>query len=227
MLWSAVGVILLIACVNLSNLMLARAAARSKEFAMRGALGASRGRIVRQLLTESVVLSGAGALLGLGLAFILVTWLAHQGAIALPLLSTLHIDGASLGWTVLIAVSAAILFGLVPGLRMAGGNLQESLKDSGSGAGLGRRHERLRSVLVVTEVALACMLLVGAGCCCAASSKYSMSTLDSSPSTRPPSRSNTTTWHPPTTHLCRSAPPFFSRPSHAWRNSRRRGSRNH
>jgi predicted permease len=162
-LWSAVGVILLIACVNLSNLMLARAAARSREFAMRGALGASRGRIVRQLLTESVVLSGAGAMLGLGLAFVLVTWLAHQGAIALPLLSTLHIDGASLGWTVLIAVSAAILFGLVPGLRMAGGNLQESLKDSGSGAGLGRKHERLRSILVVTEVALACMLLVGAG----------------------------------------------------------------
>ncbi len=162
-LWSAVGVILLIACVNLSNLLLARAAARSKEFAMRGALGASRGRIVRQLLTESVVLSSVGALLGLGLAFILVTWLAHQGAIALPLLGTLHIDGASLGWTVLIAVSAAVLFGLVPGLRMAGGNLQESLKDSGSGAGLGRKHERLRAVLVVTEVALACVLLVGAG----------------------------------------------------------------
>jgi predicted permease len=162
-LWSAVGVILLIACVNLSNLMLARAAARSKEFAMRGALGASRGRIVRQLLTESVVLSGLGALFGLGLAFLLVTWLAHQGAIALPLLSTLHIDGASLGWTVLIAFSAAVLFGLVPGLRMAGGNLQETLKDSGSGAGLGRKHERLRAALVVTEVALACMLLVGAG----------------------------------------------------------------
>src|ERR1022692_1522711 len=162
-LWCAVGAILLIACVNLSNLMLARAAARSREFAMRGALGASRGRIVRQLLTESVVLSGAGAMLGLGLAFVLVTWLAHQGEIALPLLSTLHIDGASLGWTVLIAVSAAILFGLVPGLRMAGGNLQESLKDCGSGTGLGRKHERLRSILVVTEVALACMLLVGAG----------------------------------------------------------------
>src|ERR1022692_1807707 len=162
-LWCAVGAILLIACVNLSNLMLARAAARSMEFAMRGALGASRGRIVRQLLTESVVLSGAGAMLGLGLAFVLVTWLPHEGEIALPLLSRLHIDGASLGWTVLIAVSAAILFGLVPGLRMAGGNLQESLKDSGSGTGLGRKHERLRSILVVTEVALACMLLVGAG----------------------------------------------------------------
>ena len=162
-LWCAVGAILLIACVNLSNLLLARAAARSKEFAMRGALGASRGRIVRQLLTESLVLSGMGAIVGLMLAAVLVSWLAHQGAIALPLLSTLHIDGAALVWTVLIAVSAATAFGLVPGLRMAAGNLSESLKDAGPGATASRRHERTRSILVVTEVALACMLLVGAG----------------------------------------------------------------
>jgi len=162
-LWSAVGAILLIACVNLSNLLLARSAARSKEFAMRGALGASRGRIVRQLLTESLVLSGAGALLGILLAVTLISWLAHQGAIALPLLSTLRFDGASLGWTVLIAVSAAVLFGLMPGLRMAGGNLHETLKDTSAGSGQSRKHERTRSVLVVTEVALACMLLVGAG----------------------------------------------------------------
>jgi predicted permease len=162
-LWSAVGMILLIACVNLSNLLLARASARSKEFAMRGALGASRGRIVRQLLTESLVLSGAGAILGLGLAVTLVSWLATQGAIALPLLSTLRIDGAALAWTLLIAVTAAVLFGLVPGLRMAGGNLQESLKDAGIGAGQSRKHERTRAVLVVSEVALACVLLVGAG----------------------------------------------------------------
>ncbi len=127
------GAILLIACVNLSNLLLARASARSKEFAMRGALGASRGRIVRQLLTESLVLSSAGAVFGLMLAAVLVSWLAHQGAIALPLLSTLHIDGAALGWTVLIAVFAAVVFGLVPGLRIASGNLQESLKDAGAG----------------------------------------------------------------------------------------------
>ena len=162
-LWCAVGAILLIACVNLSNLLLARAAARSKEFAMRGALGASRARIVRQLLTESLVLSGAGAIFGLLLALTLVQWLAHQKAIALPLLSTLRIDGAALGWTVLIAVSAAFLFGLMPGLRMGGGNLQESLKDSSAGSGQSRKHERIRSILVVSEVALACMLLVGAG----------------------------------------------------------------
>jgi len=162
-LWAAVGTILLIASVNLSNLLLARAAARSKEFAMRGALGARRGRIARQLLTESLVLSGAGAVLGLCLAIILVSWLAHQGAIALPLLNSVRIDGAALGWTVLIAVFAAVLFGLVPGLRTASSNLHEALKDSGPGASQSRKHERTRAVLVVSEVALACMLLVGAG----------------------------------------------------------------
>jgi predicted permease len=162
-LWSAVGMILLIACVNLSNLMLARAAGRSKEFAMRSALGASRGRIVRQLLTESLLLSSAGALVGLGLAWILVKWLAHQDSVALPLLSTLHIDLAALGWTVIIAVFAAVFFGLIPGMRAAGGNLQDALKDSSAGAGQGRKHEATRAVLVITEVALACVLLVGAG----------------------------------------------------------------
>ncbi len=163
LLWGAVGMIMLIACVNLSNLLLARAAARSKEFAMRGALGASRMRIVRQLLTESLILSGGGAVVGLMLASLMLWWLAHQGAIALPLLNTLRIDGAALGWTVLIAVGAALLFGIVPGLRMAGGSLYETLKSSGAGSGQSRKQERVRSVLVVVEVALACMLLVGAG----------------------------------------------------------------
>ena len=162
-LWCAVGAILLIAGVNLSNLLLARAAARSKEFAVRGALGASRARIVRQLLMESLVLSSAGAAFGLGLALMLIAWLAHQGSLALPLLSTLRIDGQALGWTVLVAVFTAMVFGLLPGLRMASGNLQETLKDSGAGAGLGRKHERVRSALVVSEVALACVLLVSAG----------------------------------------------------------------
>jgi predicted permease len=162
-LWSAVGMILLIACVNLSNLLLARSAARGKEFAMRSALGASRGRMVRQLMTESLILSAAGAVLGFGLARGLVLWLAHQGSLALPLLSTLHIDGQALGWTVLIAVVAAGIFGLMPGLRMASGNLIESLKDSGHGSSAGRRHESVRTALVIMEVALACVLLVGAG----------------------------------------------------------------
>ncbi len=162
-LWCAVGAILLIAGVNLSNLLLARASARAKEFAVRGALGATRGRIVRQLLMESLMLSGAGAVLGLGLARTLIAWLAHQGSVALPLLSALRIDGQALAWTVLVAVFTATVFGLLPGLKIASGNLQEILKDSGPGAGLGRNHERVRAVLVVTEVALACVLLVSAG----------------------------------------------------------------
>lgn len=162
-LWCAVGLILLIVCVNLSNLLLVRAAARSKEFAMRSALGAGRARLIRQLLTESLVLSSAGAVLGLGFALAITIYLAHQGSIALPLLSSLRVDGAPLAWTLLVAVSAAVLFGLVPGLRVSGANLQEALKDAGPGMSVGRKYERMRAVLVVSEVALACVLLIGAG----------------------------------------------------------------
>jgi predicted permease len=162
-LWCAVGLILLIVCVNLSNLLLARAAARGKEFAMRSALGASRGRLVRQLLTESLILSLGGALFGLVMAFAITAYLANQGSIALPLLSSVRIDGAALGWTLLIAIAAAVFFGLAPGIKMSSGNLQEGLKDSGHGSSMGRKHEGLRSALIVTEIALACVLLVGAG----------------------------------------------------------------
>jgi predicted permease len=162
-LWCAVGLILLIVCVNLSNLLLARAAARSKEFALRSALGAGRWRLVRQLLTESMVLAGIGAVLGLGLAFGITSYLAHQGSVALPLLNDVRVDGAALVWTLVISVATAILFGLLPGLKMSSGNLQEALKDTGQGMSDGRNHEKLRSALVISEVALACVLLVGAG----------------------------------------------------------------
>jgi predicted permease len=162
-LWCAVGMILLIACVNLSNLLLARTATRSKEFALRISLGAGRGRLIRQLLTESLVLSGAGALLGLGFAYAATFWLAHQGSIALPLMSSVHVDGVVLLWTVVIAIVVGLLFGLAPGLKVSGENLQDALKDSGPGTSGGRKHERLRTVLVVSEVALACVLIVGAG----------------------------------------------------------------
>jgi predicted permease len=161
--WCAVGLILLIVCVNLSNLLLARAGARAKEFAMRAALGAGRGRLLGQLLTESLVLSGAGALIGLAFAWAITAWLAHQGSIALPLLSTVRVDAAALAWTLFIAVAAAAVIGLVPGLKMSGTDLQSSLKDIGHGMSGGKRHQRLRSTLVVSEVALACVLLVGAG----------------------------------------------------------------
>ena len=162
-LWCAVGLIQLIVCVNLSNLLLARAAARSREFAMRTALGAGRGRIIRQLLTESLVLVFAGALLGLGMAWGIVAWLAHQGSIALPMLHMVRLDAAALAWTLAFAVATAVLFGLAPALRISSARLQEVLKDGGHGASEGRRHDRLRSTLVITEIALACVLLVGAG----------------------------------------------------------------
>ncbi|HSY71397.1 MAG TPA: ABC transporter permease [Alloacidobacterium sp.] len=162
-LWCAVGLILLIVCVNLSNLLLARASSRSKEFAMRSALGAGRGRLVRQLLTESLVLSGAGAVLGLAFAYAVVVYLAHQGSIALPLLSSLRVDASVLGWTLLVALAAGLLFGMAPALRTSGGNLQDALKDGGHNASDGRKHERMRALLVVSEIGLACVLLVGAG----------------------------------------------------------------
>jgi predicted permease len=162
-LWFAVGMILLIVCVNLSNLQLSRAATRSKELAMRRALGASRSRIIRQLLTESMVLSIAGAGLGLCFASAIVFYLAHQASITLPLLTTIRLDGASLGWTLLVALIAGVLFGLAPAFKLSGTDLQTALKDNGSGMAAGRSHERFRATLVVSEIALACILMVGAG----------------------------------------------------------------
>ena len=162
-LWCAVGLILLIVCINVSNLLLARAMSRGREFAMRTALGAGRGRLLRQLLTESLVLSGAGAALGLVFAWAVTFYLARQNQMALPLLSTVRVDGAALAWTVLVAVSVGAVFGLAPAFKISGGNLQEALKDGGPGMSQGRRQERLRSTLVISEVALACVLLIGAG----------------------------------------------------------------
>lgn len=163
LLWCAVGLILLIVCVNLSNLQLARATARSKEFALRTALGAGRGRLFRQLLTESLVLTTAGAILGLGIAYALTFYLAHQGSIALPLLSSVTVDNTALAWALIITAAVALLFGLVPGLRLSAGNIQDALKNSGQGMSAGRKHEGLRAGMVISEVALACILLVGAG----------------------------------------------------------------
>ncbi|HEV2500559.1 MAG TPA: ABC transporter permease [Terriglobia bacterium] len=163
LLWCAVGLILLIVCVNLANLLFGRAAARSKEFAMRIALGAGRMRLIRQLLTESLVLAGAGAALGLGIAYAITVYLAHQGSIALPLLSTVRVGGPALAWTLLLTVAAAVFFGLLPGFSISGVNLQEALKDAGQGMSEGRKHDRTRSALVVSEVALASLLLIGAG----------------------------------------------------------------
>jgi len=162
-LWSAVGLILLIVCVNLANLLFARSAARSKEFATRTALGAGRSRIVGQLLTESVVLSTAGALLGLVFAYGIVAFVSRQASLALPLLSSMKIDGATLLWALLVTALAAVLFGLAPGFLIASANLRAGLGSSSRGSTEGRHFHGLRSLLVISEVALACVLLVGAG----------------------------------------------------------------
>jgi predicted permease len=115
------------------------------------------------LLTESLALSAVGAALGVVFAWAVTSYLARQNQMPLPLLSTVRVDGAALAWTILIAITVGAVAGLVPAFRVAGGNLQEALKDGGAGMSQGRRHERLRSALVVSEVALACVLLVGAG----------------------------------------------------------------
>ena len=162
-LWGAVGLILLIVCVNLSNLLLARLASRSKEFAMRSALGAGRTRLIRQLLTESLVLSAFGAILGVATAIAVTFYLAHQGSIVLPLLNTVRVDGAALAWTLLITLLVGVLFGVAPGFILSGLNVQSNLRGSGRGLSAGRSHDRIRSTLVVSEVALACVLLVGSG----------------------------------------------------------------
>jgi len=101
--------------------------------------------------------------IGLGLAFAITSYLAHQGSIALPLLSSVRVDGKALVWTLFITVATAVIFGLAPALKMSGKNLQDALKDSGPGMSEGKKHERLRAALVISELALACVLLVGAG----------------------------------------------------------------
>ncbi len=163
LLWCGVGMILLIVCVNLSNLLLARAATRRKEFAIRNALGAGRGRLIRQLLTESLILSLAGAMVGLGLAYAAITYLAHQTSMSLPLMSGMRLDVTALGWTLLVTALTGVLIGVLPAFKVSGRSLHESLKDSGPGTSEGRSHHRLRGALVVTEISLACLLLVGAG----------------------------------------------------------------
>ena len=159
----AVLFVLLIACVNVANLQLTRAAAREREIALRAALGAGRGRLVRQLLTESLVLGLIGSALGLVVAFGLVRLLVAVAPEALPLRDGIGIDGTVLLFTFALAVATALLFGLAPGLVSLKKSLFGSLKEGGRGSTTGIRGARLRTALVVSEVALAIVLLVGAG----------------------------------------------------------------
>src|SRR5215831_7107785 len=162
-LFCAVGCVLLVACSNLSNLLLARSVSRRKETAVRVALGAARSRLIRQMLTESLLLAGCGAALGLLLALGATRMLAASNAISIPMLQAVRIDGQALAFTIAAAVLTGLLFGVAPALLMARGDVHESLKDSSRGSSEGTRGAWIRGGLVVSEVALACILLVGAG----------------------------------------------------------------
>ncbi len=159
----AIGLVMMIVCANLSNLLLARAATREKEIAIRVALGAGRRRLVRQMLTESLVLSLCGAAVGLLLAVGGTRLLSQLDAVRIPLLEQIRVDVFALGFTLLTAVLTGVLFGLLPAIRSSSLSLQTALKESSRGSSQGKRHGWIRSALVVSEVAFACVLLVGAG----------------------------------------------------------------
>jgi predicted permease len=159
----AVGVVLLIVCANLSSLLLARASSRTKEMAIRSALGASRGRLVRQLMTESLVLSGCGAVLGVAVGYWITRAVAGTQAFNIPLLQSVAIDGDALLFALGAALATGLLFGVAPALQVSGTRQHQALSDSSRGSSETRARTRTREVLVVAEVALACVLVVGAG----------------------------------------------------------------
>jgi predicted permease len=157
----AVGVVMLIVSANLSSLQLARLSARQKELAVRVALGAGRGRLIRQTLTESLVLSFAGAIVGLGLTVAGTSVVSRLQAFDIPLLDRVGIDATAFGFAVLVAVLTGLLIGLLPAIQTPA-SVYDALKDGHRGSTRGG-HTRVRGALVVAEVALACVLLVGAG----------------------------------------------------------------
>jgi predicted permease len=159
----AVGVVMLIVCANLSNLLLARTAIRQKEIAIRTALGAGRGRLIRQMLTEGVTLSCCGALLGVLLAVGGTYILAHLETLSIPLLVNVRTDGAVLTFCLVSAMLTGVVFGLAPALQSPANAVHDALKDTARGSTSGKSRNWIRGALVVSEIAFACVLLVSAG----------------------------------------------------------------
>jgi predicted permease len=154
---------MLIVCANLSNLLLARGATRQKEIAIRATLGAGKMRLIRQMLTESLILSFCGAIVGLVLAFLGTRVLSHLTSISIPLLGEVHIDATVVLFTVAVAVFTGLIFGLFPALQVRDMRLHDTLKDANRGSSVGRGHAWVRNALVISEIGLACVLVVGAG----------------------------------------------------------------
>ena len=165
MMLGAVGLVLLISCANVANLLLVRSTVRKREFAIRSALGAGRARIVRQLLTESVLLSLAGGILGMALGLAGVRALLAVSPAGLPRIgedgSAIGLDGRVLGFTLAVSLLTGILFGLFPAFSASRSDLNFTLKESGNRSGTCFRQGKARSLLVVSEVSLALVLLIG------------------------------------------------------------------
>jgi len=160
---ATIGLVMLIACANVTNLLLVRAEVRRQELALRSALGAGTGRIIGALLAESVTLGLLGGLMGIGVAEAGLKLLVALGPANLPRLSEIALDAKSLAFTLALSVLSGLFFGLIPALKYAGPRISTALRSAGRGASLSRERHRARNVLVVSQVAMAMVLLIGAG----------------------------------------------------------------